>query len=176
MYYKTLIIIGLIFGLLVNLSFAMGRAPITPEANGRAPSTPEASARAINFKLEDLNGKSHTLSDYKGKTVLLIFFATWCPHCRAEMPSLQKLYKSWDNKKFVLLAVSLGESKEKVKDFADKNGYTFPILLDTDKKVGKNYKVRGIPVAFLIDEKGNVITKEVGKREWTIELIQDLIK
>ncbi len=82
---------------------------------------------------------------------------------------MQKLYDSWNKKKFVMLAVNLREPGDRVKSFADKNGYTFPILLDTNGEVAAWYQVSVIPTTFLIDEKGDVVKKTVGSREWTLK-------
>lgn len=165
--YRKIIIGCLFLCLFVSVSYAMGSVPR---------SEPETASEAFDFTLEDLNGKSHTLSDYKGKIVFLNFWATWCPPCRAEMPSMQKLYQSWDNKKFIMLAVNIRQSRDAVKAFADKNGYAFPILLDLNGKVATRYKVRGIPTTYFIDEKGKVITRVVGGREWTLHEIEELFK
>ncbi len=128
--------------------------------------------QAIDFTLKDINGKSHTLSQYKGKIVLLNFWASWCPPCREEMPSMQKLFTSWDKNKYVMLAVNLKEDESAVKAFARQNNYTFPILLDRDGKVGHAYMVRGIPTTYLIDKDGKIVTRVVGSREWKLEDIR----
>ncbi len=137
---------------------------------------PEGLEEAVDFTLYNLKGQSHALSDYRGKIIFLNFWATWCGPCRAEMPSMQKLYESWDSDKFVMLAVNVGESQGAVSKFVEKNGYTFPVLLDQDGKVSKKYLIRGIPTTFIIDEKGRVAAKIVGSREWTLEKIPGLIE
>jgi len=107
---------------------------------------------------------------------LLNFWASWCPPCREEMPSMQKMYDTWDKNKFILLAVNVDEGREKAKEFAQKNGYTFPILIDSERKVSKNYEVSGIPTTYLIDEKGRILQRVVGSRHWSLEEIQRMIK
>ncbi|MFC1571629.1 TlpA disulfide reductase family protein [Candidatus Margulisiibacteriota bacterium] len=141
---------------------------------GRVPKTAPGDFLAADFTLEDLNGSAHTLSDYQGKIVFLNFWATWCPPCRTEMPSMQKMYQSWDKDKYVLLAVDIRENKDDVKAFADKNGYTFPILLDQTGSVARQYGVRGIPATFILDENGKVVKSVVGAREWTLRGLQRL--
>ena len=166
-YRKTLnrkprrLVAGFLFLFICSVTFAMSKAP---------------DPSATDFTLLDLEGNKHTLSDYKGKVVFLNFWATWCPPCRAEMPSMQKLYETWDKDKFVMLAVNIGESREKVRSFAESNGYTFPILLDEDQKVARKYGIRGIPATYLIDEQGNMVNKVVGAREWDINQIKRLLK
>ncbi len=144
--------------LFISVAFAMGEKVAT--------------SNSLDFTLKDLNGKKHTLSDYKGKYVFLNFWATWCPPCREEMPYMQRVYNSWDKSKYVMLAVDIGESRSKVKAFAKKNKYTFPILLDHNGKVAKKYGVRGIPATFFVDKKGKVVGKVVGSRHWNLNMIK----
>jgi peroxiredoxin len=129
-----------------------------------------ATQSVADFALQDLQGKVHALSKYKGKTVLLNFWATWCPPCRSEMPAMQKLWLAADKNKFMMLAVNVGEDKKIVAEFAKKNGYTFPILLDEGGKVSRQYKVRAIPVTYIINKKGELVKKEIGAREWRWEM------
>jgi peroxiredoxin len=148
--------------------------PVAREQETRPvmPATPAASA--TNFTLTGLDGKSHALSDYRGKVVFLNFWATWCPPCRAEMPSMQKLYLAWDQTRYVMLTVNLRETKEVVRAFADKNGYTFPILLDETGAIASQYRVSGIPTTLIINENGTVVNKTVGSREWTLEALKQI--
>lgn len=119
---------------------------------------------AIDFTLTDQYGNSHTLSDYKGKTVFLNFWATWCPPCRAEMPDIQELYETYDQEgddALVILGVAspnIGgeQSEEGVKQFLEDNGYTYPVLMDTTGKQFMNYGVFSYPTTFMIDRDGNV--------------------
>ncbi|MBU0671536.1 MAG: TlpA family protein disulfide reductase [Candidatus Margulisbacteria bacterium] len=163
---KTLICFFILMFLGVSV-LAMGRAP-------------KAGVKAIDFTLEDLYGAPYTLSNYnsyyKDKIVFLNFWATWCPPCRAEMPSMQKLYESWDKNKFEMLAINIGEDKKTVENFAENGGYTFPILLDRDKKIAEKYMIRGIPTTYIINKEGKIVAKVVGSRHWTLEEIQSLIK
>jgi len=155
--------------------FAAPAAPVvqTEEAPSAIPVVPSPSA--ANFTLVGLDGKAHSLSDYRGRVVFLNFWATWCPPCRGEMPSMQKLYLSWDQEKYVMLAVNLRDSKDTVSAFASQNGYTFPILLDETGAVGSQYQVSGIPTTIIIDEKGNVLHRTVGSREWTLEALKQIV-
>ena len=118
--------------------------------------------KAIDFTLTDLDGKTVSLSDYRGKNVYLNFFATWCPPCRAEMPDIEKMYQKYKDKDFVVLAVDLGEDSDTVKSFIKENGYSFRVLLDSDQSVGQQYATTAIPVSVFIDKNGNVLAKRVG--------------
>jgi peroxiredoxin len=113
--------------------------------------------RASDFTLKDLDGRDVRLSDYKGKTIVLYFMATWCPECRGTIPRLKEIYSSYSSKGLVLLAVDVMESKEKVAAFSRKYGIPYPILLDEDGKVYRSYGVGGVPVTALIDRNGRII-------------------
>jgi peroxiredoxin len=142
----------------------------------KAPGAPSESLPAVDFTLKDINGKTHTLSEYKGKRIFLNFWATWCPPCRAEMPSMQKIYDSWDKKEYVMLAVNINQKKDMVKKFVDEKGYSFPVLLDPDGRVANTYRVRGIPTTYFIGEDGMIRGRLVGAHEWTLELVERLTK
>lgn len=122
-----------------------------------------------NFTLKKLNGKEVSLSDYRGKVVFLNFWATWCPPCRGEMPSMEKLYQKFKGKDFVMLAVSLREKEKTVEKFVQKNGLTFPVLLDPRGKAGGDYMVSSIPTTYLIDKQGKIIGRAIGGRDWANE-------
>ena len=113
--------------------------------------------RAEDFVLKDTDGKSVRLSDYRGKTVLLYFMATWCPECRGSVPGLKEIYSAYAPKGLVLLMVDVMESREKVAAFSRKYAIPFPILLDEDGKVYRDYGVGGVPVRALIDKTGRII-------------------
>lgn len=122
---------------------------------------------APDFTLSDLDGNEVSLSDFKGKVVFLNFWATWCPPCRNEMPSMEALYQKLKDKDFELLAVSLDrQGSSAVKPFIRDYGLTFPILLDLDGKVARTYRVRGIPSTFVVDKEGLIAERIVGARDW----------
>lgn len=124
----------------------------------------EEKIAAVDFTLKDQYGKEHTLSEYKGKTVFLNFWATWCPPCKAEMPDIQKIYKSYDKEgedALVVLGVASpnigGEgSEEEVKAFLEENGYTYPVVMDTTGEIFSSYGISSYPTTFMIDRDGNV--------------------
>ena len=103
---------------------------------------------AYDFTLTDQYGNTHTLSDYKGKIVMLQFFATWCTYCKAELPSVQELYEELPDDLVILVVNQPGgreTDKQGVIDFLNKNGYTFPTVFDEDGQVNYNYGVTGLP-------------------------------
>jgi peroxiredoxin len=122
--------------------------------------------KAPSFALKDLSGKEVKLEDYRGKLIFLNFWATWCPPCRQEMPSMERLYTEFKDRGFTMLAVDLREGTGKVKAFKEKFKLSFPILLDSDGRVGLMYGVRSIPTTYLIDREGNMIGGALGARDW----------
>lgn len=116
----------------------------------------EVGKQAPDFTLENLKGESVRLSDFKGKNVLVNFWATWCPYCVKEMPDLNQLYTEHKENDFVVLAVDVGESKETVEKYLKDQDYTFPVLLDKDGSISIKYMVRGLPTSFMIDKEGNI--------------------
>lgn len=124
---------------------------------------------APNFTIKDLAGRDVTLSSFKGKVVLLNFWATWCLPCRDEMRSIETLYKAYKGKDLVILGVSIDigpGSISRVKDFVEKNRLSFTILTDPDIKVGTAYKVFALPTSILIDRKGKIIKRFIGDMDW----------
>lgn len=120
----------------------------------------------IEFRLNDVNGRQVSLSDYRGKIVFLNFWTTWCPPCRIEMPSMEKLHQKFKNKHFAMLAINLQESATQVKAFFKEYKLTFTALLDTTGEVGTSFRIYQIPTTFILDKKGRIIGKAVGPREW----------
>lgn len=122
---------------------------------------------APDFSLRNLAGQEVSLSDYRGNFVFLNFWATRCPPCRQEMPEMQKIWTLFKDRHFVILAVDLRESPQKVASFIRDNHYTFPVLLDGSGKVGQVYKTQYIPTSFFIDFEGRIVGAVVGPRNWT---------
>lgn len=125
--------------------------------------------KAPGFSLKDIEGKPVTLSAYKGRVVLLNFWAAWCPPCRAEMPSMEKLNRRLKDKGLVVLAVSVDRSLSPVRDFLKNTPVSFPVLADDDKQqVARSlYKVFTIPTTFIIDRNGVVVDRYFGEQDWT---------
>jgi peroxiredoxin len=128
---------------------------------GRTPSL------APDFAVVDLSGKTVRLSALRGRVVVVNVWATWCPPCREEMPSMERLYRQLAGPDFELLAVSEDEGGlEGVRRFAKDMGVTFPVLWDPERQVGSRFGVWGYPETFIIDRNGYVVERVIGPRAW----------
>lgn len=130
---------------------------------------PEEGHLAPDFTLKTLDGKTVRLSELRGKKAVLInFWATWCPPCRSEMPTIQKIYSDYKGRGFEVLAINIErDSKEEILEFMKELRLTFPVLLDPDMKVTRTYRLIGLPVSMLIDRQGIIRSKEIGYHDWT---------
>jgi thiol-disulfide isomerase/thioredoxin len=119
---------------------------------------------AINLK--DVDGKNVSISDFKGNIVFLNFWTTWCPTCRIEMPSMEKLHQKLKNKDFTMVTINLQESASQVKAFFKEFKLTFTALLDSTGEVGASFGTRAIPTTYILDKTGRIIGRANGPREW----------
>jgi peroxiredoxin len=128
---------------------------------------PGRAVAAADFTVAGLTGPPLRLRDFKGKVVFLNFWATWCPPCKEEMPSMERLYRRYKDKGFAILALSIDSGgSAPVGAFVKKLGLTFPIGLDPNTTVANQYTVRGLPATFLIDRKGTIAAVAIGPRDW----------
>lgn len=132
------------------------------EAGARLAADDE-SRRQADFTLEDLRGKQWHLKDLRGQVVLVNFWATWCPPCRAEMPDLETLYQRFKNDGLVVLAIS-NEAASKVASYISQHGVTYPILLDPGSKTSDRFRLYGIPESFVYDRSGKLVAEAVDRR------------
>jgi thiol-disulfide isomerase/thioredoxin len=123
---------------------------------------------AKDFTLPDLDGKPHRLADYRGKVVLVNFWATWCPPCRREMPSMERLQQKFKGQAFVILAVNQQEDPDRVFVFTGQlePSPTFPILMDRNSTVSNAWGVLGLPASFIVDQQGRVVYRAMGGRDF----------
>lgn len=124
------------------------------------PAKPQEGFRAPDFALLNLAGQEVSLGDFRGQLVLINFWATWCPPCRAELPAIQAQYQNSDD--LVVLGVNFQEKSSDVKPFVEAEGLTFPILLDESGGVALMYRARGLPTSFLVDAEGIVTAVHIG--------------
>jgi cytochrome c biogenesis protein CcmG/thiol:disulfide interchange protein DsbE len=125
---------------------------------------PQAGFLAPDFTLETLDGDTITLSDLRGRAVLLNFWATWCPPCRAEMPAFQQAYADYEDQGFVIVAVNAiqQDSLPAIEEFRGEYSLTFPIVLDADGSASRSYQVRSMPTSFFIDPDGIISEVVIG--------------
>ena len=151
----------------IILGFAIGLSPGGTDlwANDIRP---DEGHLAPDFALRTLEGNTVRLSEFRGQKVVLInFWATWCPPCRLEMPTMQQIYSEYKAKGLEILAVNIEpDARQAISDFVKELRLTFPIALDPDMKVTRKFRVIGLPVSVLIDRQGIVRAKEIGYHDW----------
>jgi thiol-disulfide isomerase/thioredoxin len=139
--------------------------------------TPDEPVPAVDFDLPALDGGRVRLSNLKGRVVLLNFWATWCPPCRAEMPAMDRLYRDLEPKGFTILAVDYKEPLDAVRTYITELGLSFPILLDTAGDVGDSlYPTTALPTTYIIDRRGQVVARKIGFVEWDGAQARSLIE
>jgi peroxiredoxin len=162
--HRLRILIGLILGVALMCVPAWGHLDAFNQM-GIVP--PRVEKPAPNFSLKDLDGKTIRLDDFRGKPVLLNFWATWCKACKDELPSMQRLYKSLEKEGVEVIAVSIDRRNfDRVQSFVDEYQLTFPVLLDPDQKARKDYFILGLPTSYLIDADGKLKGYISGARAW----------
>ena len=130
----------------------------------------------MDFTLPDLQDQPIRLSNLRGRVVLLNFWATWCPPCRAEMPAMNALYQEYREKGFAILAISSDtRGKEVVAPFVERLGLTFPVLLDPRNGVGTQLGVQMLPTSYLLDKHGRVVGVELGAQDWNKAAVRQLL-
>ena len=164
---KKLIISLVVLGVTLSCSAMSKKAPVEP-------GTPTAGQADI--KVTVLNAPDVPLADYKGKVVLLNFWATWCPYCVKEIPDLVKLYDKYKDKDLVILAVNLKEAPGTVKEFAAKKGMPYTLFIDPTGDVAKTYNVSGIPTNVIFNKNGEKIYQDFTLPKDPEKFIEELLK
>jgi len=142
---------------------------------------PETGKYAPLFTLKDLDRKDVSLSSFRGKVVLLNFWATWCGPCKSEMPSLNRLYLSFKDKGFMVIGVAIDPSEKPVRSLVSEKRIGYPVLMDKDKEVYfDDYAAFGLPISFLIDRHGVITQKIIGEQDWNSSVfkatVEDLLR
>jgi len=142
----------------------MSRLPAVATTNGAPPPSPREGFSAPDFTLDLLGGGQVRLADLRGKVVMVNFWATWCPPCRAEMPAIEKIYRAYKDLGLEVLAVNTTDqdSESAAADFIEEFGLTFPVPLDRTGAVSASYILRGLPSTYFIDRKGVIRAVVVG--------------
>jgi peroxiredoxin len=118
--------------------------------------------QALDFALENLSGEEVSLSDFRGEVVVLNFWATWCPPCRAEIPDLEATYQAYREDGLVVLGVSVEDPVSLVEPFVAEMGMTYPVVLDKTGRVMKDYRAPGLPISLIVDREGVIRARHVG--------------
>lgn len=156
------------FGLLLASMPSSAERPLLKQLSGRS--------TAPEFELMDLQDKIHTLADYKGKPIVINFWATWCPPCRKEMPSMNRAWKQLKDEGIQMLAINIGEDEANVHVFENEHPIDFPILLDPVSESLQSWRIKGLPTTYIISPKGVVAYSAIGPREWDDQRILDKIR
>ena len=122
----------------------------------------EQAAYAPDFTLQTIDGESITLSDLRGKPVMLTFWAIQCPACGLQAPYIQAFYDEWSSEKIAVLTIDVGDSPAFVQDFVTQQGYTYPVLLDPQGRVAQTYGIPGVPITFFITTEGIAKAYKIG--------------
>ena len=120
----------------------------------------------VEIQLKDVSGNTVSLSDFRGKIIFLNFWATWCPTCVVEMPSMEKLHQQFKNQDFAMIAINMQESATQVKSFFEKLQLSFTALLDFSGEVAAGLAVNALPTTYFLDKEGRIIGMALGPREW----------
>lgn len=136
----------------------------------------EVPLKSPSFTLSALSGEARAKAHYQGKVVLLNFWASWCPPCREEFPSLERLQQALGGKDFTVLAVSVSDSETGIARFLGGRKPPFDVLLDAEGKTARDYRAAGVPVTYLLDREGRMVAGKTGPQAWDSAEMQRLIR
>jgi len=131
---------------------------------------------APDFNLVDMDGKHHRLSDYRGKVLVVNFWATWCPPCREEMPSMNRAWKKIKNENIIFIGINVGETEDTIFEFFADYPVDFLVLLDITGDVIEQWPVKGLPTTFVINPEGKFVYRAIGAREWDNDKLLDKVR
>ncbi len=154
------------FLLLLAVALPAWAQALKPWAGGATPA----------LELTDAEGKLHRLAGYRGHAVLVNFWATWCVPCREEMPSMERLRGALQGKRFVVLAVNVGEGARAARAFGEKTGLGFPLLLDPDTKATRAWNARVLPASFVVGPDGRIRYSYFGAIDWARDDVRQAIE
>lgn len=160
----------LLTGMGANSPAGTDEKPVSPSEIDKLDST-----KAPDFTLKNGKGENISLSSFRGKVVLLNFWATWCPSCIAEMPSFNELYHEKKSEGLEVIAVSTDRSPDVAMKYVAKKGFDYTIVVDQDRQVARLFKVFSLPTTFLIDKKGIITEKFYGEYDWTDKEIKEKV-
>jgi peroxiredoxin len=173
---RGVLLLLLILAVVAGLLFLV----LIPKEGPRSEKIIQKGDHAPEFRLSALDGKQVALSDYRGKVVLVHFWATWCPPCVEELPVLDRMYRGLAGRELEVLAVSVDEGgAENVAAFVKKNAVSLPVLLDPGASVAHSYGTFKFPETYILDRSGIVRYKAIGQADWSnpeiVKAIRDMI-
>jgi len=162
---------SLVFLLTISLTFLQGFV-YADETLSELPAKPQAKA----FKLLDMDGNPVQLSDFHGQPVIINFWATWCPPCRAELPSMNRAWTKVKDQGIAMIAVNVGEDEDTIFSFTSDYPIDFTVLLDQSGEIISQWPIKGLPTTFVLDPQGRLVYRAIGGREWdSDELLKQVL-
>ncbi|MGB5831856.1 MAG: TlpA disulfide reductase family protein [Thiohalocapsa sp.] len=155
----------------IFLAFALAAAAEGPLLTAM-PDQPEAPG----FDLSGPDGTRSSLEAMRGKPVIVNFWATWCPPCRAEMPSMQRAWEQIEDEGILMVAVNVGEDAQTIEEFTEQLPVDFPLPMDLDSRVTQSWPMNGLPTTFVVDPDGRLAYRAQGEREWDDATLLDLVR
>jgi thiol-disulfide isomerase/thioredoxin len=152
------------------LALALVAAPVLAQSL-----KPWSGGATPSLELVDLEGKKHRLSDYRGKVVLVNFWATWCVPCRDEMPSIERLRASLEGRRFAVLAVNLAEPEPRIRKFLEQVPVGFPVLLDRDTQTTRAWQAKVLPATYIVAPDGVIRYRHIGELDWSKPEVREAI-
>lgn len=168
----SLVLIGL------YISLVLFKEPPTNRQNeATAPLTRlEHEIAAPDFKLADLDGETHSLASYQGKPLIINFWATWCPPCRAELPSMNRAWQKIKGEGINMIAVNVGESEDTVFAFMGQYPIDFTVLLDETGEIINQWPIKGLPTTFVLNKEGKLVYRAIGGRAWDSDELLNMVR
>lgn len=161
----------------MHVAGAADAVTVDPAATRAAGMEPYAVAlTAPRFALPDLAGNRRTNADYHGRVVLLNFWGSWCPPCREEFPSLERLQAHFQSRDFTVLAITVADTRAGVEHFLGGHAPVFDILLDQTHDTAQSFRAAGVPVTYLLDRRGRLLAGKAGPRQWDEPAVVNLIE
>jgi len=154
------------FRILLSLFILVVSLPSIAQQAGKGLTQLPDRPQAPDFVLADIDGNQYRLSDYRGQVVIVNFWATWCPPCRAEMPSMQRAWQQLEKEGILMLGINVGEDEDTIFQFTANYPVEFPLLMDQDSRVINQWPVRGLPTTFVMSPEGKITYRAIGGREW----------
>lgn len=131
---------------------------------------------AKNFTLKDMDGVKHSLKEYRGKPVIINFWATWCPPCREELPSMNKGWHKIKALGIAMIAINVGEDADTIFNFTADYPIDFQVLLDNSGNIINEWPVLGLPTTFVLDKNGYIVYRAIGGRDWSSDVLLNKVK